>query len=156
MKNFTTKTASLKANVDAAKAALETALKESPQAFKDAQGVLKAASKEYYAFLYEIAARLNKEWNTVQKTLDEKRIVVYDQFGGHSEVSETPPVYIDVQGEEFAFTETLDSFAGTLARYNTPEQLKTVIEMFKAAIARGEITFTFPSVAELNRTEKSG
>lgn len=153
MKNFMTKAAFFKANIDAAKAALETALKESPQAFKAAQGALKVSDKAFRAFLNEIAARLNKEWNTVQKTLDEKRIVVYDQFGGHSEVSETPPVYIDVQGEEFAFTETLDSFAGTLARYNTPEQLKTVIEMFKAAIERGDTEFRFPPVAELNRTE---
>lgn len=149
MENFMTKAAFFKANIDAAKDALEDALKESPQAFKDAQGVLKAAKKAHRDFLNEIAARLNNEWRAVQKTLGEKKIRVYDQFGGHSEVSATLPVYIDVQDEEFAFTLTPCSYAGTLARYDTPKQVKTVIEMFKAACLSGESEFKFPFLDEL-------
>ena len=38
----------------------------------------------------------------------------------------------------------------SLARYNTPAQVETVITMLKNTIARGEKEFTFPTVEQLN------
>ena len=138
-KSQMTKIAALEANVDAARAALETAQRN----FDDAQ----RKSRHYREHVAKI---LQKDWEAALATIPDA-IVIGSQRENVKISCTANDCSISIKAWDsspvFCF------WAPGVFAWYTPEQISTVIEMFKAAIERGDTEFRFPPVAELNRTE---
>lgn len=134
---FIAKRDKLKANFAAAQDALIAAQDN----FDDAENALRK-------FFNKAAYELCNVFRNAQATLGDKTIIIERQCGLRRTVDKDTDIYIDVHGGEmFAF---VDGTNKTVARYDTPAQVKAVIGKFAAAIQNGDKLFIFPTAEELN------
>ena len=89
--------------------------------------------------LYKMFAKTIVNANAMNVTLQNGRKILETHFEG---AYVTPEYY-------FKHWFIKDNLGFLFARYDTPEQVETVINMLKAAIDRGEEKFTFPTVKGL-------
>ncbi len=140
--NFNAEFAKLKAERDTAKKIVEEKERELFQAQRAADN----ADNALYKFGKAKATALE---NKLLPRLGFSKICpIVTQDGDIVDKLNFRPIAIEFHHAKFNF-QIKWSFT-TFGEYDTPAQIETVIHMLKAAIARGDEEFTFPTVDELN------
>lgn len=78
---------------------------------------------------------------------------VANQFGCKRKIY-LETIYIEFYDYKFSIIGDTDYGTCTLGEYDTPAQVERVIGMLKAAVARGDKDFIFPTADEMNGTHE--